>query len=487
MCDKEEIQRVKLEGISFATIKGEKGDKGEKGEIGERGIEGPEGKEGAKGRGLTGKAGPKGDDGIDGKDGKDGVDGKETKIDIEELADKIAPKIDFQSIKNAPRFSGGLVRGITTVNHDATLTGDGTDGSPLKVVGGGSGGQVNTVVAGTGISVDATDPANPIVTATSGSGAIDSVVAGTGISVDDTDPINPIVNNSAPDQTVSIAAGTNIDSVAGTYPNFTINATTQGGAYVLPTADATTLGGIKVGTRLSIDGSGVLSADVQAGGGDVVGPTGATDGAVALFDGATGKLLKDGGTLGTAAFSATGDFAAALGADDNYVTDNEKTVLSATDASKLIGRGSASGTGIVQEITLGTNLSMSGTTLNAVGGSGSGDVVGPASAVDSNFAAFDSTTGKLIKDSGSNASDFATAAQGSKADNALPTISFTDSAVTGKSITGFTSGAGTVSATDTILEAINKLDGNIGTKGVGTVTAVSVATCLLYTSDAADE
>jgi len=40
-----------------------------------------------------------------------------------------------------------------------------------------------------------------------------------------------------------------------------------------------------------------------------------------------------------------------------------------------------------------------------------GDVVGPASATDSNFAAFDTTTGKLIKDSGSSASSFATAHQ----------------------------------------------------------------------------
>lgn len=43
------------------------------------------------------------------------------------------------------------------------------------------------------------------------------------------------------------------------------------------------------------------------------------------------------------------------------------------------------------------------------GSAGSGDVVGPASAVDSNFAAFDTTTGKLIKDSGSKAADFAAA------------------------------------------------------------------------------
>ena len=50
---------------------------------------------------------------------------------------------------------------------------------------------------------------------------------------------------------------------------------------------------------------------------------------------------------------------------------------------------------------------------------GNGDVVGPASAVDSNFAAFDGTTGKLIKDALVSAASFATAAQGATADSAL--------------------------------------------------------------------
>lgn len=50
------------------------------------------------------------------------------------------------------------------------------------------------------------------------------------------------------------------------------------------------------------------------------------------------------------------------------------------------------------------------------------------------------------------------------ADTKLATSSFTDAAVTGKLITGFASGAGAVAGTDTILQAINKLDGNVGAK-----------------------
>ena len=54
--------------------------------------------------------------------------------------------------------------------------------------------------------------------------------------------------------------------------------------------------------------------------------------------------------------------------------------------------------------------------------SGTGDVVGPASAVDSDLVAFDTTTGKLLKDSGKKTTDFATAAQGTKADSAVQSV-----------------------------------------------------------------
>ena len=62
---------------------------------------------------------------------------------------------------------------------------------------------------------------------------------------------------------------------------------------------------------LAYDGTNWVNANAGAGSGDVVGPASATDNAVALFDGTTGKLIKDGGVLGTAAFDDTGDFATA--------------------------------------------------------------------------------------------------------------------------------------------------------------------------------
>lgn len=58
-------------------------------------------------------------------------------------------------------------------------------------------------------------------------------------------------------------------------------------------------------------------------------------------------------------------------------------------------------------VTLTYNDTSNTMTITASGGSGSGDVAGPASAVNNNLAAFDGTTGKLIKDGGVAASSLA--------------------------------------------------------------------------------
>jgi len=103
----------------------------------------------------------------------------------------------------------------------------------------------------------------------------------------------------------------------------------------------------------------------------------------------------------------TGDWEVGIG---TYITTGNKisrdTVLSSSNGGALVYF--ASGT---KQIFL--DLPSEEVLLSA------GDVNGPASAVSSNFALFDGTTGKLLKDAGINASTFATAAQGAKADTAV--------------------------------------------------------------------
>lgn len=123
--------------------------------------------------------------------------------------------------------------------------------------------------------------------------------------------------------------------------------------------------------------------------------------------------------------------------------------------------------------------------------SGSGDVVGPASSVDGQIARFSGTTGKLLTatpatisnsdidaaaaiafsklaslssgnilvgSAGNVATSVAMSGEATIANTGAVTLS--NAAVIGKVLTGYVSGAGVVAATDTILQAIQKLNGN---------------------------
>jgi hypothetical protein len=156
--------------------------------------------------------------------------------------------------------SGGGAPTWTTITGVGTVTSvDGSGGTTGLTVSGGPitaagtltlGGTLAISAGGTGL---AGTPTNGQLLIGNGSGyTLASLTAGTAISV--TNATGSIsIANTAPDQTVTLTSGTNI-SVTGTYPSFSIANTSTA---------------------------------------DVVGPAGATSGAISLFDGGTGKLLKN--------------------------------------------------------------------------------------------------------------------------------------------------------------------------------------------------
>lgn len=149
--------------------------------------------------------------------------------------------------------------------------------------------------------------------------------------------------------------------------------------------------------------------------------------------GITGTLAEFNAAMTDADFASGGGTATGVNTGDQYT---------ATPISTLIGRGSAAGAGLAGNITLGTNLTMAGTTLNATG---SGDVSGPASSVNNRVVFFDGVTGKLIKDSGLTLS-------GSNTGDQVSIVGITGSlAEFNTALTGadFATGGGTATGTNT--------------------------------------
>ena len=167
---------------------------------------------------------------------------------------------------------------------------------------------------------------------------------------------------------------------------------------------------IILGTGLSMAGN-TLNA-TASGSGDVTGPSVSVDGDVAVFNGTTGKIIKVGATTGTG--NLVRETSAILTTvsllNPNIGTPTGGTLTNCTfpvaiqntgitcATARVLGRSTA-GTGSVEQISLGSGLSLTAGVLNTTG-SGSGDVVGPVSANQYALARFSSSTGKAIEESG---------------------------------------------------------------------------------------
>jgi len=172
---------------------------------------------------------------------------------------------------------------------------------------------------------------------------------------------------------------------------------------------------------------------------------------------------------------ASGNFSA--GTITANLSGNATTATSATTATTATTAANISGSNFTNDIAnVGNSM-----TVSYVGGKTSSAI---ATSVNDTVAATNLNTASTIvkRDaSGNFSAGTITANLSGNATTATSTTNFSgslsgdvtgtqsstaisDSTVTGKALTGFVSGAGTVSATDTILQAFNKIDGNVAGK-----------------------
>lgn len=207
--NKDEAQFKELSSIAEAlslmadrgNFKGDKGDQGEQGIQGlqgEPGLDGSDGRDGSDGahgkdgsdgvngkdgqdgeRGPAGRDGTDGADGLDGRDGVDGSDGKDGKDGSPDTPEEILEKLRTiglaaEDIKGLEKYvdSYTLNQVIDSLWHRTQFLVNRTQQS--------GGGQVNSVVAGTNVTVDNTDPANPIVSSSGGGGTAPGPTGPTG-------------------------------------------------------------------------------------------------------------------------------------------------------------------------------------------------------------------------------------------------------------------------------------------------------------------
>lgn len=194
-------------------------------------------------------------------------------------------------------------------------------------------------------------------------------------------------------------------------------------------------------------------------------------------------------TLKTTITASSGDMLKSVyDTNDNGIVNAAETVPWSGVTSKPATFPPSSHTHTAVEISDSSSVGRSvltavdaATARTALGvGSGSGDVVGPASAVNNNFAAFNTTTGKLIKDSGSSAASFEPAVTaGTVSQFWSGTKTWRDLATDVRAVvlTGLSTATATaVAATDTILVAIGKLQAQVNGKQATLVSGTNIKT-----------
>jgi hypothetical protein len=165
---------------------------------------------------------------------------------------------------------------------------------------------------------------------------------------------------------------------------------------------------ITASTTLAVTGTSTLTGLVTATAG-VTGPLTSSNVAITggSITGITDLAVADGGTGASTAAGALNNLLPSQTSNANKYLQTDGTnatwdaiTVSTSDITGILAVANGGTATATPSIVAGTNVTVSGTwpnqTISAVG-TGFGDVVGPASSTANNLAAFDGTTGKLLK------------------------------------------------------------------------------------------
>jgi hypothetical protein len=266
-----------------------------------------------------------------------------------------------------PGPTGG---GVTSVNVSGGLTGLTTSGGPITSSGTITlGGVVAVSAGGTGATTEAAAltslgayPASNPNGYTSNTGTV------TSFGFTNANGVSGTVTNatSTPNLTVALGAITPTSVAAsGTVTGSNLSGSNTGDQTITLTGDVT---GSGTGSfAATIANNAVTFAKVQQIATDkILGRDSSGTGVVEELTVGGGVEFTGSGGIQTSAF--TGDVTKGAGGTAQTIATSAVTYAKIQDvsaASRLLGRGAGAGAGVTQEISLGTGLSMSGTTLSA--------------------------------------------------------------------------------------------------------------------------
>ena len=397
----------------------------------------------------------------------------------------------------------------TTVTTNANLTGHITSTGNAAVLGSFTSSQLATALTdetGSGAAVFATSPT--LVTPALGtpSALVGTNISGTGVSFTAGTATNATNVAITSDNTATSYFIPFLSAATGNLGLKADAGTGANGLTYMPSTSVLTTGTISANVyTTSISGDAAMSiapigsVTIEPNDGSaIIAPT------TSLISGGTSPSLTVGYLDNAADFVtiAGGDLYLSTKTDDTTVTpvniifegataNNFETTLTVTDptADRTITLPDATGT-----VALTTDLSQFAATSSAqLAGimsdeTGSGALVFATSPVltTPNLGTPSALVGTNITGtaSGFTAGAVTNAGLTGEVTTSGLTATLTNSAVIGKVLTGYTSGAGVVAATDTILQAIQKLNGNAGGGGsdAGTLTGATLAANVLASS-----